>query len=72
MAHIDTNTRRAIRLPELSGLVRRISLGLCAAHQRRRLADLDDAMLRDIGLTREQARAEARRPVWDVPKSWLR
>ncbi|ARE38826.1 hypothetical protein RGUI_0685 [Rhodovulum sp. P5] len=53
-------------------LVRRIALGLRAAEQRRRLATLDPALLRDIGLTPEDALAEARRPVWDVPSSWLR
>ncbi|WP_267964413.1 DUF1127 domain-containing protein, partial [Rhodovulum sulfidophilum] len=34
--------------------------------------ELDDRQLRDIGLTAEQARAEARRSAWDVPQSWLR
>ncbi|MCI4663557.1 MAG: DUF1127 domain-containing protein [Neomegalonema sp.] len=32
------------------------------------LADLSDDMLRDLGLTREEAMAEANRPVWDLPK----
>nr|WP_242468989.1 DUF1127 domain-containing protein [Rhodovulum adriaticum] len=54
------------------GIARRIALALGAARQRRHLAQLDDAMLRDIGLSREAARAEARRPLWDVPPSWLR
>ncbi len=31
---------------------------------RKALLDLDDAQLRDIGLSREQARAEALRPFW--------
>ncbi len=38
--------------------------------QRYALRHLDDATLRDIGLTRDQAQAEARRPVWDVPCNW--
>ncbi|MGH8435199.1 MAG: DUF1127 domain-containing protein [Pseudomonas sp.] len=33
-------------------------------HTRKALLDLDDAQLRDIGLSREQARAEALRPFW--------
>ncbi|MGL4309267.1 MAG: DUF1127 domain-containing protein [Paracoccaceae bacterium] len=37
---------------------------------RRRLKDMPDELLNDIGLTRDQARAEAARPVWDVPASW--
>lgn len=32
--------------------------------QRRALAMLDDHLLRDIGVTRERALAEARRPPW--------
>jgi uncharacterized protein YjiS (DUF1127 family) len=32
--------------------------------QRRALAELDDHLLRDIGLTRHQARVEALRPLW--------
>lgn len=41
---------------------------LCRAmarqRQRRALAKLDERMLRDIGLTRDQAQAEARKPFW--------
>lgn len=32
--------------------------------QRRILLELDDRMLADIGLTREQAEAEGRKPFW--------
>jgi len=32
--------------------------------QRRTLRDLDDHLLRDIGVTREQAEGEARKPFW--------
>ncbi|WP_047149079.1 DUF1127 domain-containing protein [Aquamicrobium sp. LC103] len=32
--------------------------------QRRHLADLDDHLLRDIGVTPEQRRAECSRPFW--------
>ena len=40
---------------------------LAVWHQRRALARLDDAALADIGLTRAQAEAEARRRPWDLP-----
>lgn len=30
------------------------------------LAELDDRMLRDIGVTRDQARAELQRAPWDI------
>ncbi len=40
--------------------------------QRTHLAMLDDAALHDIGLTREDAQTEARRPVWDAPQHWAK
>lgn len=40
--------------------------------QRNALAGLSDAALEDIGVTREEARIEARRPLWDVPNHWRR
>lgn len=54
--------RRRASLLDLLGLSR----------QRRKLARLDDAALRDMGLTRRQALDEARRPAWDVPHHWIR
>lgn len=42
------------------------------SRQRAALRDLDDRALDDLGLTRSQAEAEARRPVWDAPSSWLK
>ena len=32
--------------------------------QRRQLMELDDRQLKDIGITREQAEQEARKPIW--------
>ncbi|MDP5217934.1 DUF1127 domain-containing protein [Ruegeria sp. 2205SS24-7] len=37
---------------------------------RRRLLQLDDAALKDIGITRSEALAEARRSFWDAPETW--
>jgi uncharacterized protein YjiS (DUF1127 family) len=37
---------------------------------RKALRKLDDHLLRDIGLTRAEAEAEASRPVWDAPLHW--
>ncbi|HVG48061.1 MAG TPA: DUF1127 domain-containing protein, partial [Rubellimicrobium sp.] len=54
------------------GLLGRFVAIMALRRSRRRLCDLDDYMLRDIGLTRTQARSEATRPVWDVPAHWLR
>jgi uncharacterized protein YjiS (DUF1127 family) len=51
---------------------RRIGLDdlLSLYRQRRTLAALDDRALDDIGLNRDAAQAEAKRPVWDVPSHW--
>ncbi|WP_120499646.1 DUF1127 domain-containing protein [Roseovarius sp. EL26] len=38
--------------------------------QRRNLRKLDDASLRDIGLSRHDALTEANRAPWDVPSHW--
>lgn len=49
----------------------RLRTARALARQRRALADLDDAQLRDIGLTRDQAHREAERPAWDAPHHWI-
>ncbi len=54
----------------LSSLVGRLWRAAALHRQRSRLAHLDDRMLRDIGITRAQAAAEAARPTWDVPPGW--
>lgn len=58
----SAHPRRAPLLPRLTALWR----------QRRDLARLDDRALEDIGLSRAQADAEARRPIWDAPDFWRR
>lgn len=40
--------------------------------QRRALSELDARLLRDIGVPPEDARREAARPAWDVPRTWRR
>lgn len=72
MAHITTNIRQHSAPVSLAWLSRHIALALGTARQRRQLAGLTDAQLRDIGLTRADARTEAQRPIWDVPSAWLR
>ncbi len=37
--------------------------------QRRQLASLDEAALKDIGLSRADAFREAQRPFWDLPEN---
>ena len=40
--------------------------------QRGALSRMDADQLRDIGVSRTEAQAEALRPMWDVPTNWLR
>ena len=53
---------------KVRGLLRRGWQVLSDARMRRRqrlaLAQLDERLLRDIGITREQARAESEKPIW--------
>jgi uncharacterized protein YjiS (DUF1127 family) len=39
-------------------------LGRERYRQRRQLMEMDDRQLKDIGITREQAQQEARKPIW--------
>ncbi|MBE9639743.1 DUF1127 domain-containing protein [Salipiger mangrovisoli] len=55
--------RRTPLLSRLAGL-------FAVARQRRKLADLDDHLLRDLGLTKAEAIDEARRGFWDAPNHW--
>ncbi|QYK40547.1 MAG: DUF1127 domain-containing protein [Paracoccaceae bacterium] len=61
-----SRTRQTRRPHLLSRLVAALTL----ARSRARLATLDDHLLRDIGLDRAQAEAEAARAPWDVPDHW--
>lgn len=51
-------------------LLSRLVMLMGIHRERRSLHHLDDALLRDIGLTRHEARSEARRPAWDAPERW--
>jgi len=42
----------------------RIALGLERRHQRQQLLELDDHLLADIGVSRQQAVEEALKPTW--------
>ena len=42
---------------------------LRVARERRRLAELDEHALRDIGIDPASAAREAARPFWDLPRS---
>lgn len=78
-SHIPKEHEMAVTSPhEIASSVRpggwslRGFLQLRALHrQRQQLAKLDDAALRDIGITRSEALAEASRPFWDAPPHWI-
>ncbi|MDP3340712.1 DUF1127 domain-containing protein [Frigidibacter sp.] len=57
-------------VPKLGSLLKALRLMAAARRQRRALLRLDDALLRDIGQDHLSARAEASRPIWDVPQHW--
>ncbi|WP_354003559.1 DUF1127 domain-containing protein [Defluviimonas salinarum] len=40
--------------------------------QRRALSELSGHLLKDIGISADEARRESERPAWDVPSHWLR
>jgi uncharacterized protein YjiS (DUF1127 family) len=60
----------ALHRPSLWQSLNIVRHRLDQARSRRHLSRLDDRLLRDIGLTREQAEAEGQRPLWDTPPHW--
>jgi uncharacterized protein YjiS (DUF1127 family) len=56
---------RAASRPRPSAL-RRLALMLEAWRTRRILAEMDPRLLKDIGVSRAEAQAEARRAPWDI------
>lgn len=63
-------TIRRTSRPWALRLMDRIVAANALHRQHQALLRLDDAMLRDIGLTRFEAETEANRPVWDAPNHW--
>ncbi|GGH48800.1 DUF1127 domain-containing protein [Frigidibacter albus] len=62
--------RSRLTLPQPGSLFRLLRRMSATRRQRRALLRLDDALLRDIGQDPLSARAEAARPIWDVPTHW--
>ena len=72
-ASLHTSTLAVARVQSrarIAGLAARIRQALVLRAGRERLTTLDEALLFDIGMTREQALTEASRSVWDVPHGW--
>jgi len=62
--------RTRLTFPRSSSLLKLLRRMSATRRQRRALLRLDDALLRDIGQDHLSARAEANRPIWDVPQHW--
>jgi uncharacterized protein YjiS (DUF1127 family) len=60
----DPVFRDSPRAAPVAGPVTRIRAALRRWRQRRLLESLDDRMLRDLGISRSQALAEASKPCW--------
>jgi uncharacterized protein YjiS (DUF1127 family) len=52
------------------GLFRRMLIMAALRRQRQALAQMDAHRLRDLGISHADARAEAARPIWDLPPGW--
>ena len=52
-------------------LVSRVFLFLSLWRERNQLKNLNAHLLKDIGVTEAEARAEANRPFWDAPHRWM-
>ncbi len=63
-AKIGVFQPRTIRVPSPFGWVRILKRMHDRWQQRQALLDLDDWLLWDIGITREEAEREARKPFW--------
>ncbi len=70
MDHVlSTRSARAAGRP---GALRRLLILIAERRSRRRLAELDDHLLRDLGLTAGEARQAAKQVDWNAPAHWLR
>ncbi len=65
---MDTVRRFATRHPGGVSIWSRLALRLRILAERRRLLDLDERALNDIGISRAQAVFEAQRAPWDLPE----
>ena len=73
IAHIDHTGACFTPVPRSNTSVFGFVVDMIAlASQRRALRTLDDAALRDMGISAKEAQTEATRPIWDLPQNWRR
>lgn len=65
--YVLVQATRGGRILSLATLWRTLRRWCQLARERRQLASLDDAALKDLGLSRADAWQEAERPFWDDP-----
>lgn len=63
-APVSVRTGLRTAMPRKRGILGLLLGWVDRSTQRGRLADMDDRMLQDIGVSREDALAEAKRPFW--------
>jgi uncharacterized protein YjiS (DUF1127 family) len=64
LVNYSATTNRIELPPVLFGLIGTIAAWIVRRRQRRTLAELDEHLLNDVGLSREQAHREAAKPFW--------
>lgn len=65
-----TSQRLATLRPVIRTTLQRLVMATQLRRQRASLLRLDDHLLKDIGVTPQDAEAEARRSNWDAPSHW--
>ncbi len=60
------------RVFSIAGFFHRIFHSASLRRERRRLAQLDPHLLRDIGVSQDAAIRESKRKDWDAPDRWTR
>lgn len=63
-SHLFPRDGRIGTSPAASGILEQIQLWLERRHQRRTLLELNDHLLKDIGVSRADAWAEGQKPFW--------
>ena len=63
-------SRNSARARQPVSIISRLTAMIAVARQRRALRNLDDHLLRDIGVSQRAADREADRSLWDVPANW--
>ncbi len=70
MTVMNMTTHSSHAAPKTASLWQRLFSFDALRKERLELSQLSEAQLKDIGITPDQARKEANRPVWDVPANW--